>query len=1526
MAGKELTFKLVMEADTKNYVSNIKDSESVTKALYAAIKQESEKLKAASEQAAQEVGKIVPDDLQKKADQAKGKLSEVSQAAGELGNQANQAAAKVDGLENDLSAVANEAKQAGAILNTAIPEEIIPSESTQKVSQLVTGLHSTTQALGEMGSDANISADNLKQLGDYGQQALAGLQNDLQQAKLHLNYLAATNATPEDIERAKAEVKNLETGVKQVKTAFDGFQGVANGALSSVATQAEVTEEAITDVVPSELIQKAQSLSEKFFSAAKEIEALGDKSVISAGELRSMASIGEQGLDELNSALKAAQAELVRLQNTDGTLKDIEIAKDRVLSIEDAIKETSSAFNYYQDVAVNAMRGVDNATQSTINQLQQFSAVDLSGVIGEAQTVTRAIESMGSGATVSTREVQRIGELGSNAINALERELNEAKLAWQALSSASHDISLEELNQAKQKVERLEQALDLTENSMNEFKSATQQAVPVVDHLDQSLEKTNHELKDTETFGQRAASEVEGLRNSFNALTGVLAAVGIGTSAMEIAQVSDQYKTLSGRIQIAIGDNANLKQAMDDVANVAIKTNSNLVATGDLFARLTKIGQEMKWPQEQALALTETINRAIQVGGGSAEANEAAITQLNQALGSGVLRGDEFNSMVEQSPRLTQAMADGLGVTTGQLRNMAEQGQLTTAVVTKAILSQSEVITAEFNKFPATIGASIENLKTAWTIYIGEADAASGASAKVAEALKFVSQNLDALITTLTAAAQAFIAYKAIGMAGILLEKANAAKAAQVEIAAETLALSANTGANTANERATRLTALAKTELAAATAASATANTGAVGVFGKVTGAANGLKAGLVSVISRFGAYGAAAAGVIVIGDLLISNFQKLDDWLVRQGSNFFDWAIARATGTKSLAEQERDLAAAEEESRKKQEASAAAKEKHAAKVEMLKNASLGLNEVSKATVAEFDEQITAGKAVAEALDGVAKSFNFDSTTGINNGITALLALQTQGKATGEEIRKSLTGILKDEDLGAFQGRLAAIPVNIDKQLVEVNAKIKARQAELDEWKKANQNASMNDWLAATEKYRDDIQKLQAEASALNVQYANSVKGAALVQGAILDEAIRRTGLSYEELSGKSTKAFTSAKNDVNILIQNLDQLKSKGVDVGQALDVSISKAINTATNQRELDDLKVKINDLRTILSSKVADGLLRQAEQQLVDLKEKADLARAGINSVEEAFGLFGMKTPAQLKTVAEEYKAAFDVMRNSGQATLAQQQEAFKQYAEKAIAANKGVADSTILSQASMLDMKIEVDATGKATVSAIKPLENALDRVKDGFDGIRGGARSAGQAMREEAKSSTEAWSEALTAMQGKLKASKTGVMAKNGYSVDEIEQQLTEMGYSGNARQKAKELFETAQQGPGGYYRSASHEYAARYGVSAYDNQKQTGNYMFIAEQLEKLEEYAGKSGSVGAGSKAKTVVPEVNINSLAPDVSYPKTSLPVSDPARIVRYEFDLGNGKTATMYGSPNDGDELESMLRKLEMIKKSS
>src|SRR5690554_4367507 len=153
----------------------------------------------------------------------------------------------------------------------------------------------------------------------------------------------------------------------------------------------------------------------------------------------------------------------------------------------------------------------------------------------------------------------------------------------------------------------------------------SQETAQQVKQLDKELEATTQELSQTEQASKGVSGELQGLKTGFNALTGALAALGIGVTASEIAQTADAYKNLSGRISIAIGEHGNLEKAMDDVKNVAIATNSNLEDTGELYARLTKIGQEMKWPQEQALALTETINKAIQVGGGSAASNEAAI-------------------------------------------------------------------------------------------------------------------------------------------------------------------------------------------------------------------------------------------------------------------------------------------------------------------------------------------------------------------------------------------------------------------------------------------------------------------------------------------------------------------------------------------------------------------------------------------------------------------------------------------------------------------------------------------------------------------------------------------------------------------------------------------------------------------------------------------------------------------------------------------------------------------------------------
>lgn len=218
----------------------------------------------------------------------------------------------------------------------------------------------------------------------------------------------------------------------------------------------------------------------------------------------------------------------------------------------------------------------------------------------------------------------------------------------------------------------------------------------------------------------------------------------------------------------------------------------------------------------------------------------------------------------------------------------------------------------------------------------------------------------------------------------------------------------------------------------------------------------------------------------------------------------------------------------------------------------------------------------------------------------------------------------------------------------------------------------------------------------------------------------------------------------------------------------------------------------------MRSDLGVKVADGLLQQADQQLLDIKDKADQARAGINSTAEAFGVFGMQTPEQLKVVAEQYKQAFEVMKASGQATLDQQREAFKQYAEKAIAANKGVADSTILTQASMLGLKIEIDSTGKASVKAMDELTNSNEKVKDSAERIGDGYRSAGRVAREEAESASDAWTAAIAKARDEWnkeikrqgESLSNGIYNYDSYNKGEVVSRIESMGYSKDEAERA----------------------------------------------------------------------------------------------------------------------------------------
>ena len=240
-----------------------------------------------------------------------------------------------------------------------------------------------------------------------------------------------------------------------------------------------------------------------------------------------------------------------------------------------------------------------------------------------------------------------------------------------------------------------------------------------------------------------------------------IATVALGGSyagglAKSVADTADEFKNLEARIKLATGEGPQFQAAFAGVAQVALRTNSALDETGTLFARIAKAGQEAgqsaQVAQQNALKLTETINQAVQLSGGSADAARAAITQLIQGLQSGVLRGEEFNSVMEQAPRLAQALANGLGVTTGELRKMAEQGALTADVVMKSLQGQADVVAGEFSKLPPTVGRALQNLTTQWTLYVGESDKGLISSANAAKVIDALAKTLDTVVSTLSAA------------------------------------------------------------------------------------------------------------------------------------------------------------------------------------------------------------------------------------------------------------------------------------------------------------------------------------------------------------------------------------------------------------------------------------------------------------------------------------------------------------------------------------------------------------------------------------------------------------------------------------------------------------------------------------------------------------------------------------------------------------------------------------------------------
>jgi hypothetical protein len=349
-----------------------------------------------------------------------------------------------------------------------------------------------------------------------------------------------------------------------------------------------------------------------------------------------------------------------------------------------------------------------------------------------------------------------------------------------------------------------------------------------------------------------------------------------------------------------------------------------------------------------------------------------------------VLRGDEFNSVMEQAPRLAKALADGLGVTTGELRKMAEAGELSSETIVRALQGQARTLEQEFGKLPPTIGRAITDLQTQWQIWIGELDQSTGASATAAAAIEGLAKNFDFLASALINTGQAYLAWKAYGIAAEFLALKTAVSAATVAKVADTTATVANTAATQANTTAQIANNAAKAGAATAADAAAAASVGRL--------------AGALSLVKGLGFA------------FLLANIVDIGKWLGE--------ATAKAMGYgKAIEDSETKMRAAAKAAKEAAQADA----ELAQQKQLAADKALGLSEQSKKLVADFGSMTKAGDSAAAALEKIGKDLDLSNIKGIADAGAALDALAQRGKISADQVQDAWEGALKGIDLQAFE-------------------------------------------------------------------------------------------------------------------------------------------------------------------------------------------------------------------------------------------------------------------------------------------------------------------------------------------------------------------------------------------------------------------------------------------------------------------------------------------------------------------------
>ena len=254
------------------------------------------------------------------------------------------------------------------------------------------------------------------------------------------------------------------------------------------------------------------------------------------------------------------------------------------------------------------------------------------------------------------------------------------------------------------------QELEMARNAVNQLGAEMREIQVQQDRMTQNQDEFTQSVRRSESRMNKLGSAAIAVNQGLELMQ------RIGNGINGFMTYSDEAMMINSRIGMMNDGLMKHHELQKKILQMANDTRSGYAETVDLMSKLTMSGAFDS--TAHVMDMTESINKAIRIGGGTDEMNKSAMLQLSQALGSGVLQGDELRSLSENAPYMMKVLADGLGVARGELKQMGADGELTTDVVIQAFENQRDVINSTFENIPRTWGDVTTKLGNSWTNFM----------------------------------------------------------------------------------------------------------------------------------------------------------------------------------------------------------------------------------------------------------------------------------------------------------------------------------------------------------------------------------------------------------------------------------------------------------------------------------------------------------------------------------------------------------------------------------------------------------------------------------------------------------------------------------------------------------------------------------------------------------------------------------------------------------------------------------------